>query len=441
MQLRAYITINGTKPTRSLLPFSFENAKVEDLCTFVAEKCFCPPGSTYKVSVKALFELGDSAASTFYAVSPEVTLEDNAEMIVVVDPPSGDAASFQLPVQSPSRHHSSQSQPSTPLLSQATSMDASLTSCFEDSFQPRPSSQRSLTSRPAPTVTAGTSNDAAFLDQINALLSSQSSSATLAADTPATLAIPATTLLLAVYFSQRQAVEDAFLGMKPDETILLSNVDVHAFFDLPVRKSALHVLQNPMDHSMEIRDAAKSQAKKSLVELLVKAYPDYNSPSKAIQPVTEFLAHATGNDWFLQLTTSNGTNLIMNAFKKRKSRYRQSIDPKESPRTPGKKKKISVQPPIPEDLDAAAVALARCSSAKEMHDLVAETAPHRCTWIGKVPMLHLRRLITVIAPDPAAATSTLASSETNDEPVTDETDGPADDSRPPQEEEEAIQIE
>uniref|UniRef100_A0A914YVT5 Uncharacterized protein n=1 Tax=Panagrolaimus superbus TaxID=310955 RepID=A0A914YVT5_9BILA len=56
----------------------------------------------------------------------------------------------------------------------------------------------------------------------------------------------------------------------------------------------------------------------------------------------------------------------------------------EDPRTPSKKRKVAVQTPIPEDLDATAVALARCTSEKEMLFIVADTAPLCCTWIASM---------------------------------------------------------
>uniref|UniRef100_A0A914Y1Q7 Uncharacterized protein n=1 Tax=Panagrolaimus superbus TaxID=310955 RepID=A0A914Y1Q7_9BILA len=275
-----------------MLPFTFESAKVSDLCTFVAEKCFCPPGSTFKVSVKSLFEPGGPATAMYYTVSPSVDLEDGSEMFVVVgkhifivqtifkklsDLPSGDAASFQLPLASPSRPHYSQSQPSTPRFSQAASMDTSFESLFGGSSHLPSSSQCSIPSTHGPTATAVAtqSDDANFMNQVNALLASQPSVPSSTSDATATVTIPAATLLLAVYFSQRQTVEAAYLGMKPDDPVLINNVDVFAFFDNPTRKSALVVLQNTAAHSAEIRDAAKVLAKKSLVEILVKAYPEY----------------------------------------------------------------------------------------------------------------------------------------------------------------------
>uniref|UniRef100_A0AC34FUY6 Uncharacterized protein n=1 Tax=Panagrolaimus sp. ES5 TaxID=591445 RepID=A0AC34FUY6_9BILA len=270
MQLRAYVTINGAMPTRSCYPFLFE---VQRFPTFALSSSV----STYKVSKKR-------------NTHPDVTLEDGADMVVVVDHPSGDA-SFQLPAASPSRSQHSQSQPSTPRPSQSTSMDTSYVSLFDGS-SPRPcTSQQSLTSAPTATafVSTAASNEAMFMAQVNALLGSSSLAPASELGPPETLPVPANTLLLAVYFSQRQAVEGGFPGMKPDEVVSINNVDVHAFFDVPVRKAALVVLQNPMDHSMEIRDDAKCQAKRSLVELLVRAYPEYNCPTRAIQPVTKIL--------------------------------------------------------------------------------------------------------------------------------------------------------
>uniref|UniRef100_A0A914Y5W3 Uncharacterized protein n=1 Tax=Panagrolaimus superbus TaxID=310955 RepID=A0A914Y5W3_9BILA len=81
----------------------------------------------------------------------------------------------------------------------------------------------------------------------------------------------------------------------------------------------------------------------------------------------------------------------MNAFKKRRSRFRQAVNPPD-PRTPGKKRKVVVEPAVIEDIDAAALAIARSISAKNVQSLVNDTAPLRCTWVtgmqdNNVPMI------------------------------------------------------
>uniref|UniRef100_A0AC34FFX6 Uncharacterized protein n=1 Tax=Panagrolaimus sp. ES5 TaxID=591445 RepID=A0AC34FFX6_9BILA len=265
MQLRAYVKFNanGSKPQRSMLTFTFDGAKVSDLCAYVADKQFCPPGSTYNVSLKV--QEPGSADASFFAVLPEEDLLDGSEMFVVVDTPSGDTSSFQLyPAGSPSRSYGSQS----PGRSQVTSMDATLESFYDECSQHPSSSQRSLPTTSSQTATPG--NDANFMEQIGNLLSAQAS----VSDTPCTPPVAHVTLLTAAYLSQRQSVDDAFRGMKPVDPVLINNVDVHAFFDHPVRKAALFILQHPLLHSAELREAAKYQSKKLLVELLVKAYPE-----------------------------------------------------------------------------------------------------------------------------------------------------------------------
>lgn len=60
----------------------------------------------------------------------------------------------------------------------------------------------------------------------------------------------------------------------------------------------------------------------------------------------------------------------MNAFNKRKQRFRRS---KGDSVTPKKAKKF-VEVDVPEDLDAVALALAKCSTEKEMQAMIADTA-------------------------------------------------------------------
>lgn len=174
MQLRAYVKFNanGSKPQRSMLTFTFDGAKVSDLCAYVADKQFCPPGSTYNVSLKV--QEPGSADASFFAVLPEEDLLDGSEMFVVVgtfiiailslliisvyflDTPSGDTSSFQLyPAGSPSRSYGSQS----PGRSQVTSMDATLESFYDECSQHPSSSQRSL-----PTTSSQTATPVCFWD-------------------------------------------------------------------------------------------------------------------------------------------------------------------------------------------------------------------------------------------------------------------------------------
>uniref|UniRef100_A0A914YLS9 Uncharacterized protein n=1 Tax=Panagrolaimus superbus TaxID=310955 RepID=A0A914YLS9_9BILA len=377
MQVKAFVTVNGAKPTRSLLSFSFESAKVSDLCTFIAERTYCPPGSTFNVTVKP-----EPGSNVTYAVAPDLDLQDKTEMFVSVDPPSGDFSSFQIARVSPSRSRCSQSQPTTPRYSQATaSLNTSASSWFDGSSQPTTSSQQS-SQHCAPSATAIVSsasfNETQFMDQVNAILVGDVSSPGSSSTVPANDNAPShTTLLHAVALSQRQTLDDAYAAMQPDEPVMLDKVDVHGFFRMPARKAALFVLKNPSAHSTEVLVAARYIAKRSVVELLVHAYPEYSCPANASQIVTDFLAAATGNDWFLQLKTTNGSSLIMNAFNKRKHRFRRSIG---APLTPIKKKKLTEEP-ASEDLDAAALALAQCSTEKEMMKVVANTALLRCTWI------------------------------------------------------------
>ena len=95
----------------------------------------------------------------------------------------------------------------------------------------------------------------------------------------------------------------------------------------------------------------------------------YSCPKKACDPATEFLASATGNDWFRHLKTTDGSNLLMNAYRQRKRRHDQT----QSPTTPKQKRKPAVVAPPPEDLDAAVAAFSRCVSAKETENLAAAT--------------------------------------------------------------------
>jgi hypothetical protein len=85
---------------------------------------------------------------------------------------------------------------------------------------------------------------------------------------------------------------------------------------------------------------------------------------------------ATGNDWFSNLTTTDGSNLVMNAYKKRQRRYRDAKNPgsPDTPATPAKRRKVAPEPPTPEDLDAAVAALAECTTAKETRKIATETA-------------------------------------------------------------------
>uniref|UniRef100_A0A914Y8M7 Uncharacterized protein n=1 Tax=Panagrolaimus superbus TaxID=310955 RepID=A0A914Y8M7_9BILA len=196
MQLRAYTTINGSKPTRSLVLFSFERGTVSDLCAFIAEKFFCPFGSTFSVSVKSALEPGGDPA--FYKVTPDVVLEDASEMSVVVELPTSDPAAFQL--------------------SQSVSQLQLLAHLHSSQMFPGATGTAVVTETP--------SDDAQFLEQVTAIFSTNTSSDP---DEPPEKAASYSTLLHAVYLSQRQAVDESYVAMKPANPVLLCHVMVLLF--------------------------------------------------------------------------------------------------------------------------------------------------------------------------------------------------------------------
>uniref|UniRef100_A0A914QXL5 Uncharacterized protein n=1 Tax=Panagrolaimus davidi TaxID=227884 RepID=A0A914QXL5_9BILA len=116
-----------------------------------------------------------------------------------------------------------------------------------------------------------------------------------------------------------------------------------------------------------------------------KIFTDPHYVDKAIhctkfEITVNFLADATGNDWFRNLKTTDGTNLLGNALKKRRRNHRESLNPRD-PLTPAKKRKVVIEPPAPEDLDAAVVDIASCTSLKETRRIIAHTTALRFAYI------------------------------------------------------------